>query len=194
MTTPRRILVTGASRGLGRALVEHFVAAGDRVIGCSSQPAPADPEGYRHVRADVSSEPEVGQLFAQVREQLGGLDVLVNNAGAASMNPVALMPTARARQVIDVSVLNDTLVEDSETVTVTLTDVSGDPQITLDPEADTATVTIADNDTATVSVVAIDALAAEEGLDSGQFTVSLTQLSSSRSSPPMLRWLNPNLA
>ena len=63
-------------------------------------------------------------------------------------------------------------------MTVTLTDVSGDPQITLDPEADTATVTIADNDTATVSVVAIDALAAEEGSNPGQFTVSLTQASS----------------
>jgi 3-oxoacyl-[acyl-carrier protein] reductase len=105
VTAPRRILVTGASRGLGLALVEHFVARGDRVVGCSSQPAPAEFEGYHHVRTDVTSEPDVTKLFADVRAELGGLDVLINNAGIASMNPVALMPAATARQVVDVSVM-----------------------------------------------------------------------------------------
>jgi 3-oxoacyl-[acyl-carrier protein] reductase len=102
---PRRILVTGASRGLGLALVEHFVAMGDRVIGCSSQPGSAEPPGHQHLRADVTSDAEVGQLFTKVRAELGGLDVLINNAGIASMNPVALTPADRARHVVDVSVL-----------------------------------------------------------------------------------------
>ena len=44
------------------------------------------------------------------------------------------IPAGSLSAVIDVSVLDDALVEDSETVTVTLTGVSGDPQITLDPE------------------------------------------------------------
>ena len=44
------------------------------------------------------------------------------------------IPAGSLSAVIDVSVLDDALVEDSETVTVTLTGVSGDPQITLDPD------------------------------------------------------------
>ena len=47
------------------------------------------------------------------------------------------IPAGSLSAVIDVSVLDDALVEDSETVTVTLTGVSGDPQITLDPEPPT---------------------------------------------------------
>ena len=106
MIVPRRILVTGASRGLGLALVEHFLAAGDRVVGCSSSPeGSVAASGYVHVRADVTNEQDVERLFARTREELGGLDVLVNNAGVAAMNPVALLPASRARQVLDVSVI-----------------------------------------------------------------------------------------
>lgn len=102
---PRRIIVTGASRGLGRALVEHFVRAGDRVLGCSSRSGDDPPEGGLHVDADVTDEGDVERLFATARRELGGLDALVNNAGVATMNPVALMPAARARRVIDVSMI-----------------------------------------------------------------------------------------
>ena len=82
--------------------------------------------------------------------------------------------------VIDVAgIVDDSLVEADETVIVTLTGVSGDPQITLDPDAAdlTATVTIADNDSATVSIAATDATADETPTNNGQFTVSLTQAS-----------------
>ena len=83
--------------------------------------------------------------------------------------------------VIDVTgIVDDSLVEADETVIVTLTGVSGDPQISLDPDAAdlTATVTIADNDSATVSIAATDAAANETPTNNGQFTVSLTQASS----------------
>ena len=65
---------------------------------------------------------------------------------------------------------------------MTLTSVSGDPQITLDPTPANlaATVTIADNDSATVSITANDASASETATDNGLFTVSLT----ARSAPP----------
>ena len=81
---------------------------------------------------------------------------------------------------IDVSgIVDDAIVEANETVIVTLTSVtSGDPQITLDATPPTtATVTIADNDSATVSI-ANDATASETPTDNGQFTVSQTQASS----------------
>ena len=46
-------LVTGARKGLGRALAEHYVALGHEVVGCSRKPAEWDHPRYRHVLADV---------------------------------------------------------------------------------------------------------------------------------------------
>src|SRR5258708_7585601 len=89
--------------------------------------------------------------------------------------------TTLFRSVINVSgIVDDLKVEADETVVVTLTSVSGDPQIALDPTPANlaATVTIADNDSATVSITANDASASETPTDTGQFTVSLTKISS----------------
>ena len=75
--------------------------------------------------------------------------------------------------VIDVSVLDENLLEDNETVTVTLTGItSGDADISLGGTV-SDTVTITDDDTALVTIAATDASAAEPGND-GQFTVTLS--------------------
>src|SRR6185369_442161 len=89
------------------------------------------------------------------------------------------IPAGSLTALIDVTLLADSLVEGDETVIVTLTAVtSGDPQITLDSGNSAATVTIADTeDTALVSITANDPSAAEPA-DNGQFTVSLSALSS----------------
>ena len=74
---------------------------------------------------------------------------------------------------IDVSVIDENLLEDNETVTVTLTGItSGDADISLGATV-SDTVTIADNDAAVVTIQANDANAAEPG-NSGQFTVTLS--------------------
>src|SRR5206468_4231483 len=83
--------------------------------------------------------------------------------------------------VIDVSgIIDDANLEGDEVVAVTLRSVSADPDITLDTNAAhlTATVTILDNDSATVSITANDATASETATNNGQFTVSLTKVSS----------------
>ena len=77
---------------------------------------------------------------------------------------------------IDVSVVNDDVLEDNETVEVTLTGITGgDGNITLGGGT-TAVVTISDEDAAEVNIGANDAVAAEPA-DNGQFTVTLTNLS-----------------
>ena len=81
--------------------------------------------------------------------------------------------------VIDVTgIIDDTIVEANETVIVKLTSItSGDPAISIDRAADTATVTIFDNDRATVSI-AKTTDADEAGPVPGQFTVTQTTTSS----------------
>ncbi|HZN35594.1 MAG TPA: SDR family oxidoreductase [Pirellulaceae bacterium] len=105
MNPPRHILITGASRGLGRALAEHYVERGDAVVGCSRGPATLEHPQYSHVAADVTDEAAVQRLCDQVRERCGGLDVLLNNAGVGRMLPVALTPLATARRLVDVNFL-----------------------------------------------------------------------------------------
>jgi NAD(P)-dependent dehydrogenase (short-subunit alcohol dehydrogenase family) len=83
-----RILVTAGASGIGRAIADLLLQQGARLHICDVSDTFLDdfgtawPEAGRS-KADVSSEADVARLFAEVRAGLGGLDVLVNNAGIA---------------------------------------------------------------------------------------------------------------
>lgn len=78
----RRIVVTGAARGIGRAILERFVAGGDHVIVADRLPRPADLEGGRitYYTVDLADPAQIERLVGDVIERFGGVDVLVNNA------------------------------------------------------------------------------------------------------------------
>ncbi|MFH8709642.1 oxidoreductase [Streptomyces rubrogriseus] len=78
-----RVLVTGGSRGLGAATVRRFIAAGATVL-TASRSRPEEDSGATFLAADLSTQQGVAELARRVVEQVGGVDVLVNNAGAAS--------------------------------------------------------------------------------------------------------------
>ena len=85
----RAVLVTGASRGIGRAVAEAFAAQGDRVgvhhrgsPGLAGQVLAGLPgDGHTVVQADLADAEAVRQMVDRAHADLGGLDVLVNNAG-----------------------------------------------------------------------------------------------------------------
>ncbi len=84
--TGRRALVTAGCAGIGRAIVEQFLASGAAVAVCDVSPEAlavfrADHPNLVAVQADVSVEGDVDILFEEVVDHLGGLDILVNNAG-----------------------------------------------------------------------------------------------------------------
>ena len=99
------MLITGASRGIGAHLVRHYLEQNDQVIGCARGVAALAGERYMHAQVDVTDEPAVRALFRDIRQRYGGLDVLINNAGIAAMNPVALTPLESARQVMTTNFL-----------------------------------------------------------------------------------------
>lgn len=100
MTNPRHVLVTGTSRGIGEHLARHYLAQGDVVVGCARGVAPLEHERYTHLRLDVSDGAAVRNAFLEIRRRLGRLDVVINNAGVASMNPVVLTPIEAARDIM----------------------------------------------------------------------------------------------
>ena len=87
--TDKTVLVTGGSRGIGRAVATGFAARGARVaVNYLSNSDAADKtiaamEGGPHfaVQADVSDPASVQRLFDEVIDALGGIDIVVNNAG-----------------------------------------------------------------------------------------------------------------
>jgi 3-oxoacyl-[acyl-carrier protein] reductase len=92
----RTVLVTGGSRGIGAAIARAFAANGDRVAihhrdsaGLAESVRDSLP-GDRHVvvRADLADPAAVREMVDDAAEQLGGLDVLVNNAGIYLEHPV----------------------------------------------------------------------------------------------------------
>src|SRR5438874_5292224 len=95
------VLITGTRKGIGRALVEHYVGRGCHVIGCSRSPYEGSLAGYQHHCLDVSDEPAVKKMFSQIRKDEGRLDVLINNAGVASMNHSLLTPIATVNKIIE---------------------------------------------------------------------------------------------
>nr|VFK59263.1 MAG: NAD(P)-dependent dehydrogenase, short-chain alcohol dehydrogenase family [Candidatus Kentron sp. TC] len=84
----RRVIATGAATGIGRTTAERFLAAGDRVCICDVDPLALDaarealPELETEI-CDVSEPKQVERLFSDVAARLGGLDILINNAGIA---------------------------------------------------------------------------------------------------------------
>ena len=106
--------ITGASSGIGEATALALAAEGaavalaarreDRVADLASR---IEGGGGRAlaVATDVTDEEQANSFVAQANEELGGLDVLVNNAGVMLLGPVAGAPTDQWRQMIEVNLL-----------------------------------------------------------------------------------------
>jgi 3-oxoacyl-[acyl-carrier protein] reductase len=101
----RNIMITGASRGIGKALAEHFLALGDTVIGVSRTESYIESDNYHHHLADVTEEADAKRVFTSVKKQLGALDVLINNAGIARMNAFALTPVSNVQEIMNTNFL-----------------------------------------------------------------------------------------
>jgi 3-oxoacyl-[acyl-carrier protein] reductase len=91
----RRVLVTGGSRGIGAAIAQGFAAQGDRVaVHCGSNVDAAREtvgalagEGHLVVQAELADPAAVARMVDEAVAGLGGLDVLVNNAGIFRAHP-----------------------------------------------------------------------------------------------------------
>jgi len=101
----RVMLITGTRKGIGAELVEHYTSAGFEVIGCSRGEAEYSFDHYRHYQADVADEKAIKQMCTDIRRRHGSLDVLINNAGIASMNHCLLTPLITVQKILSTNVI-----------------------------------------------------------------------------------------
>ena len=92
--TNARVIVTAGAGGIGRAIVEGFLAEGAHVATCDIDVSGLDslPDGVFHRAVDVSDAVALGTFMDDAVQALGGLDCLVNNAGIAG-------PTGRIEDI-----------------------------------------------------------------------------------------------
>ena len=107
-------IVTGAGRGIGRAVAELFAAEGATVIATSRTAAELDdlaaqmadaPGTVVPLPGDVTDEQFVDDLFGDVQKRFGRLDVLVNNAGIAPFGPVESLAVEDVRRCLEINVV-----------------------------------------------------------------------------------------
>ena len=99
------ILITGTRKGIGRFLAEYYVKKGFQVIGCSRGKTGLESGKYQHFCLDVSDEHEVRQMFMKIHKTYEHLDILINNAGIASMNHALLTPLKTVHNIFNTNVI-----------------------------------------------------------------------------------------
>ena len=97
------VLITGTSRGIGNYVARELLSQGHTVIGFSRSECDITEKSYKHFYVDITDEGQVMQALGHVRKLFGYIDVLINNAGIASMNHFCLTPLETAKKVMNVN-------------------------------------------------------------------------------------------
>jgi NAD(P)-dependent dehydrogenase (short-subunit alcohol dehydrogenase family) len=113
MTEPRSVLITGASRGIGRACALGLAARGWRVFAGVRNVADGSAlrdeagERLRPIRLDITDADQIAEAAALIAEGVGdrGLDGLVNNAGIAVAGPLEFVPLTDFRAQLETNVV-----------------------------------------------------------------------------------------
>lgn len=110
----RTAVVTGASSGIGRAVAQRLARAGMKVSAWARREqrlhelaqSVSGPGSVQPVAVDLRDEAAVKAAFARVRDELGGTDVLINNAGLGHQAPLLSGETQAWREMLELNVLS----------------------------------------------------------------------------------------
>lgn len=118
--TGKKVLVTGGSRGIGKSIVYNFAKNGatviinynksyDYALKLKKEIDEKFNECYL-MKADISDEIEVKEMFSLIKKQFGEIDIIVNNAGIAIDNLIEFKSALEFKRVLDVNLVGTFLV------------------------------------------------------------------------------------
>ena len=94
-------IVTGTRKGIGKSIAENLLSAGWTVAGCSRGEGSIEHTDYSHTILDVGDEAAATQMVREFFKVTGKIDLLVNNAGIASMNHCLLTPGSTVQSLFE---------------------------------------------------------------------------------------------
>lgn len=103
----KRVLLTGAAGGIGQASAAALKKAGAQVVGIDRR---ASQVPFPILACNIADEHQVVDAVADAQAQLGGIDVLINNAGILSESPLAKISLAHIERLLSVNVTGTILV------------------------------------------------------------------------------------
>ena len=98
-------LVTGATRGVGRTIAEHFLDNGAEVVGFARGEASLTGGAYRHIVVDLADPMAIQKAFLGLHGKVAGIDIVVNNAAVLTSQYAMIMPPAAAQAMVNVNLL-----------------------------------------------------------------------------------------
>jgi len=94
------IVITGTSSGIGNKLAYYYIGEGYNVFGCSRRESTISHLRYKHFKLDVSNEDDIINMVRSIDK----IDILINNAGIASMNHSCLTPYDTVKNIFSTNV------------------------------------------------------------------------------------------
>lgn len=103
------IIITGTRKGIGKDLAEYYLSKDFIVCGCSRGESSITHSNYKHFCLDVSDELAVVSMVRSVKKEFGSIDILLNNAGIASMNHILTTPYKTMQNIFATNVFGSFL-------------------------------------------------------------------------------------
>lgn len=85
-------IITGTSKGIGKALKEYYISQNHFVIGCSRTRVDDIADSYRHFTLDICNEKEIFEMFKIIKKDYNKVNNLINNAGIIATNLALITP------------------------------------------------------------------------------------------------------
>jgi 3-oxoacyl-[acyl-carrier protein] reductase len=95
------ILITGTRKGIGYYMANYYLNNNYTVIGCSRSAIDINNENYFHYLCDVRDEQSVISTIISIRDKFKKIDILINNAGIASLNHFLLTPGSTLKKIFE---------------------------------------------------------------------------------------------
>src|ERR1700722_7329338 len=104
----RRALVTGGSRGIGAAIAQRLLDGGAAVVVTARSSSDDTPKGAKFIKGDVSTNEGAKAIASETLKALGGIDIIINNAGAARVHlqGTGSIPDAEWQDALDMNFLS----------------------------------------------------------------------------------------